>query len=140
VLLYNTLEMTKAHKFILPDYRHLKDIIIVEDSMVDFHYTSRLIRKISPSFELFHAPDFNTLMQLLKRRKPSLVIYNTRVGRRSFFSFYDRNEPLHDIPFLIISQQTELALQAFQRKAVHFIKARTYRRAGRCLSACGRRL
>lgn len=122
MLLYNTLEMTKAHKFILPVYRHLKDIIIVEDSMVDYHYLCRLIRKINPSFELFHATDFSILLELLEQRRPTLIIYNTRVGRRSAFSFYDRHEQLHDIPFLIVSQHTELALQAFQRRAVHFIK------------------
>jgi len=114
--------MTKAHKFILPGYRHLRNVVIVDDSTLDFHYMERLIRRLSPAIELAHAPDFGILLQLIQQRKPALLICNTRVGRRSLFSFYDRNEQLHDIPILIVSKHTELALQAFQRRMVHFIK------------------
>lgn len=114
--------MTKAQKIVLSSYRHLKDIIILDDSQLDSHYLARVIRKINPGFEILHSTDFQALLQQVDTRRPSLLISDTHVGRRSFFPFYDKHEELHDIPFLIVSQQTEYALMAFQRKALHFIK------------------
>lgn len=104
------------------DFTHLNDIIILEDTIVDFTFLQRITQKLLPYASIRHAHSIERFKQLFEQARPTLIICDIELGHENSLDFFNSNQILEDTPLIITSNHPEFAVPAFRLKAFHYLE------------------
>jgi len=104
------------------DFTHLNDIIILEDTIVDFTFLQRITQKLLPYASIRHAHSIERFRQLFEQSRPTLLICDIELGSENSLDFFNNNNILDDTPIIITSNHPEFAVPAFRLKAFHYLE------------------